>query len=187
MRHSCFDCEIEKYTVLWVSSFVWILTSLTWNPHMPSQYWSRGQSDDIARDQSRPPSVSFTIYLLLSLFLASWPLDIKRVGSSRVIHRQIQSQWSEFCWLSHSCWHLHLPCPNLCLTWKFTRETIDKFEYFMFPMQKLQGMQEGVWHTPHCGVQVQPRLLAASQVSQVSWARLSQRPGRKEFLHLASL
>ena len=54
-------------------------------------------------------------------------------------------------------------------------------------MQKLQGMQGSVWHKPHCGVQVQPRLLAASQVSQVSWARLSQRPGRKEFLHLASL
>ena len=57
----------------------------------------------------------------------------------------------------------------------------------MFPFQQLQGMQGSVWHKPHCGVQVQPRLLAASHVSQVSWARLSQRPGRKEFLHLASL
>ena len=74
----------SKSTVFWFSLFVLILTSLTWNPHMPSQYWSRGQSDDTARDQSRPPSVSFTIYLLLSLFLASWPLDIKRVGSSSI-------------------------------------------------------------------------------------------------------
>ena len=52
-------------------------------------------------------------------------------------------------------------------------------------MQKLQGMQGSVWHKPHCGVQVQPRLLP--QVHQVSWTRLPQRTRRQKFLHLASL
>ena len=46
-------------------------------------------------------------------------------------------------------------------------------------------MQGSVRNKPHCGMQVQPRLLA--EVHQVPWARLSQRPRREEFLHLASL
>ena len=39
------------------------------------------------QDQSEPPSVSFTIYLLLSIFLASWPLAIKRVGGSSIYRK----------------------------------------------------------------------------------------------------
>ena len=141
------------------------------------------------QDQSEPPSVSFTIYLLLSIFLASWPLAIKRVGGSRIYRKSdntVNSQNDQSPSVDHTHADTRLCRPQTYVWHGNLHVRHERYEMHGFSIfNHLQAMQGSVRNKPHCGMQVQPRLLP--QVHQVSWTRLPQRTRRQEFLHLASL
>ena len=156
MKHFCFVCEIKMYC--------FVIFLVCFDSHIPNvesphaQYWFRGQGSVTTQPRTSPGRLPWVL-LFTCCSVYFWPVDhwtskeLEAQALERVIHSwQIQSKWCDFCWLSHSCWHLHQLSPNQCLTWKFTRETIDKLKYFIFPMQQLQAMQGSVWHKPHSGV-----------------------------------